>query len=358
MTQADGSRTSKVGRRRAHIAGGFVAAMFVALALLIEPQPGAQAGVAPPNDDFSSPIVVEADVSPFGTRNVNYTNTQSTAGATLEAGEPGCFPDDDGATVWYFYASTFRAPMIVDTAGSDYDASILVIRLTGAAPSPPGGALPTTGLQEITCARGAVAFEALAGEYYAIQIAGAGGGTGTLQVRVACDPGCPPPNDDSTSANNLRRLPFSETLDTSYATLEAGEPGPECGAPSHTAWYRIDPMGTSGDATTVTVEASVATVVGVYRQDPSLAPSPPGSLQLINAVCSEAGAAASPLTFVTESDEVYFIQVGSIGEGGDLRVGMTCQDTDCFFGPDIGVDTGGGSGQPVRPPDAGNGGYR
>ena len=67
-------------------------------------------GVAPPNDDRANATILD----------VPSTWTQSTTGATTEAGEPAmCAPW--GATVWFRFTAPSSGMITVDTFGSDYD---------------------------------------------------------------------------------------------------------------------------------------------------------------------------------------------------------------------------------------------
>lgn len=162
-----------------------------------------QAG--PPNDNFDRSSVVQLGFSPpFG----GFESVIETAGATLEPGEPTCVPDG-GATVWYVYHPESSGNLLVDTAGSDFATFVAVYRITAMAPSPPGGSL-----EELACTGGAgsqaqIEFTARTGEGgYAIQVGGVGGETGTLRLRVSCDPGdCPPPNDEIALAARISQMP-------------------------------------------------------------------------------------------------------------------------------------------------------
>lgn len=99
-----------------------VSALVVLLAagMMLVPEGSVSAGPAtPPNDNFADAFLV--DSSPFNA-------SQSTSGATVEAGEPQnpieCLifpPNFIGATVWYTFTTTSAGTMNASTAGSGFD---------------------------------------------------------------------------------------------------------------------------------------------------------------------------------------------------------------------------------------------
>lgn len=322
--------------------------------------------VPPSNDNFDRSSVVQLGFSPpFG----GYQSIVQTSGATLEPGEPTCVPDG-GATVWYVYFPEASGNLLVDTAGSDFATFVAVYRITGMAPSPPGGSL-----EELTCTGGAASqaqleFAARRGEGgYAIQIGGVAGETGRLMLRVSCAPGeCAPPNDEIAIATRVSQMPFAESTDTTAATVEPGEPQP-CGDIGRTVWYRFDTSETGGDAISVGItSASFDPVIGLYTVDYSVAPSPPGALKDVACFVSPIGTGSVTHAFTTQPFTSYYMQVGGAASAGDaVYVALTCTPgsgaAPCFFGAVIGPDTGDDDGGPipapgiVGPPDTGSGGY-
>ena len=368
MTQADGSRTSEVGRT------GLVAASLIAAGAMMllgagTHTPRAQAGAPPPNDDLLGGYQVNVPISPLGTDDVDYTNTQSTAGATFEQGETPCLAEA-GASVWYQYYPVFNSRITIDTAGSDYATVVGAYLVTGV--SPPGGSV-----QELACAgtareQAAISIDTRAGAFYVFQIMGVGGATGTLRIRVACDPACPPANDQIAAARYPERFPYEDAILTHQATLEQLEPQP-CANIGKTSWYRFDSFDSIGDTITVRVYAGgFAPVVAVYNMEPFTLPSPPGGLHGLSCEAATPTTTNLVASWATESGRQYFIQVGGADQaGGSLSIEITCAGATCGrlfpFLPDTPAgdalapdtqDVIGGQSRGVRPPDTGSGGYR
>src|SRR5207247_11282606 len=108
-----------------------------------------------------------------------------------------------------------------------------------------GSTLSTLGF--ITCSisyNGPQVFSATAGATYYLQMSTWYGGS-SLQLNLNAVP--PPANDNFSAATQVPALPFSDTIDTTAASVEPGEPS-LCTTPppsERTAWYRFTP-GSSG----------------------------------------------------------------------------------------------------------------
>lgn len=130
-----------------------------------------------------------------------------------------------------------------------------------------------------------------------------------------------PSSDDLAAAALVTGLPFTDSVDTSDATMEAGEPAVPC-APLHaTVWYAL----TLDAATLVGIDtagSSYDTVLGVY-QGTSYA-----DLDLVDCNDDDQDLQAS-LTFPAAAGETYLVQVGSFGEaefgsgGGQLEISFS-----------------------------------
>jgi hypothetical protein len=333
---------------------------------------GRAQGVTPSNDNFDRSKPIELGMSPpFG----GYDDVASTAGATLEQDEPTCVPDG-GATVWYIYHPQVSANLVVDTIGSDFSAFVSVYRITDMVPSPPGGSL-----EEITCtgglgAQGRLEFTARTGQGgYAIQVGGVGGETGTLRLRVSCESGCPPPNDEIGTAPLLYQLPFLENgVNTTEAGTEGGEPQP-CGNIGKTVWYRFNTYEEVDTVSLIAVATEFSPVIAVYEVDYAISPSPPGAFGELGCSVGAAGEYLT-LTFNTEPFTNYYVQFGGEdGAGGILNVLLSCQrdpnQSPCNFGliepietgdggqglPGTGGDTAPDTGGSIIGPVTGSGGY-
>jgi PKD repeat protein len=134
------------------------------------------------------------------------------------------------------------------------------------------------------------------------------GGNGTYQLTI--QEILPPPNDNFASATLIPALPFSEAVDITAASIEAGEPAPSCaGFASRTAWYAFTPAETGSISATI-INPQFSSVVAAYTGN-SLA-----SL-------TEAGCRASfggRLTFRAAMGTTYYLQVGDLsGQAGPLE---------------------------------------
>jgi hypothetical protein len=351
------------------IALALAALALVTLAGLMWPSgSGSAQEQRPANDDFGTGPRAEIPVSPLGSEGLNYVNVQPTGGATLQDGESApC--GDIGATVWYFFDAPRTGTFEIDTAGSDFDTIVAVYTLGGFVPSPPG-----ENLADVACADGAGAarltFDGVQGEGYHIQVGGAGGATGTLRLRVSCSPACPPPNDNWENATQPFFLPFEDRLNTSGATLQAGEPA-ACGFTGATVWYKLAVSEPGIGVTVDARESDFAPAIALYESQ--FVPSPPGGLTELRCVLNIPGSPAV-LGFEPEPFKTYLVQIGGQqGATGNLVVRMTCPQGECaLLGGGIpGPETGQGGGGPdavatpaaggapgVRGPDTGSGGYR
>ena len=250
----------------------------------------ARANAAPPaNDDFANAAVIDPSALPF-------SESMTIDDATLEAGEPsGC--SSVGKSVWYGITATASGVIRVDVGNSSfYDRFLNVYRQDGTG---------LAGLTAIGCAspyynnQSAVTFNVQAGNTYYLQ---AGGffpwSNGTLSLSVQLVP--PPANDDFANATAVGSLPFSDSADTSAATVESREPSPSCGQSAGSVWYAFTPSRTgsySASATGNGFSAMVAAFTGNQL----------GSLSEIG--CRAFG---QLLTFHADAGTTYYLQVGGL----------------------------------------------
>jgi hypothetical protein len=134
-----------------------------------------------------------------------YVDIQDISGATLEAGEQRpC--GNIGTTVWYNLVPIGGGRITISTAGSDFVTAIALYSFEGF--SPPGGVAyadcSTTGTLHLT---------PRAGSGYLVQVGGADGATGQLQLHITCEGDCAPPPQ-----------PISP-LDGGPGTGNGGQPG-------------------------------------------------------------------------------------------------------------------------------------
>ncbi len=120
----------------------------------------------PPNDNRANAIIL----------GVPSTWTQSTTGATTEAGEPSMCASW-GATVWFRFTAPSSGMITVDTFGSDYDTVL--------------AAYPLGSNTQLACnddaggGQSQISFPVSAGSVYELQVGGYGGVTGNLKLDVS-----------------------------------------------------------------------------------------------------------------------------------------------------------------------------
>lgn len=125
---------------------------------------------APANDDHADAIAIGS---------APYSGTQTTAGATMEPGEPApC--GSPGASAWYSYTAPGYGTVTVSTAGSDFDTVLAAYT---------GGSLGT--LAAVACnddfgaaPQSQLSFAATPGTTYHVQAGGASGATGSLRLSL------------------------------------------------------------------------------------------------------------------------------------------------------------------------------
>lgn len=123
----------------------------------------------------------------------------------------------------------------------------------------------------------------------------------------------PPANDEITSATQVSRLPFSDSLSTVEATPAAGDP--ECVGVGPTVWYAL----TLRRNTTVTV----STAGSNYDTTLSAYTGSPGNLTQI-ACNDDFGGLQSQIEFSVARRQTVYVMVGSFagGPGGSLSISM------------------------------------
>jgi hypothetical protein len=122
----------------------------------------------------------------------------------------------------------------------------------------------------------------------------------------------PPANDAFASASAIGSLPFTDSVDTSQGTTEAGEPSGGC--PSYgggTVWYTFTPS--SNEVVRVDTSASnYNNTVNVYSGT---------SLNTLNYVACNYW--YSPVTFHAAANTTYYIQVGNYFSTGTLNLSVS-----------------------------------
>jgi len=269
------------------------------LAVLLPARPALAQGT-PANDDFSSATIISA---------LPFTDTADTTGATSASDDPaGC--GTNNGSVWYALTPSQNEVITANSFGSSYDTVLSVF--TGAR-----GALTF-----ITCnddssgtVQSQVNFSATGGTTYFFMISrccglgGSGGGQLTFNVSVPQPPG----NDNFSNATPIAALPFSDTVDTTGATLEPGEPTPPCfGPPAGSVWYVFTPA-TSGSVS-ASGDSAFANEIAAYTG------ASVGNLTPVG--CSTSGFPGL-LTIRVNAGTAYYFQVGGVfGQRGPLTFNL------------------------------------
>ncbi len=120
-------------------------------------------------------------------------------------------------------------------------------------------------------------------------------------------------------------FPLDGTYQTAGATLEPSE-GASCAPIAATVW--MEWYGDRDGTLTITARGDgLRAVVAVYELDPGgdFIPSPPGG-NLISLACGAAvtSGGAATVTLDADRDRPHYIQVGTTGGTGDIRVTATC----------------------------------
>jgi PKD repeat protein len=259
----------------------------VALAMLVIP---ATAGATPPpNDDFANATVVAS--FPFA-------DVVNVADATTEPTEP--FPCGISRTIWYTFTASTSGTIKADPAGSDFfDTSLIAYHVNS------GGGLDALGCRFFG---DPLFFDVQAGGTYYVQAGNLFTSGGNLHLALQVVP--PPPNDNFADASLVTSFPFSDTVDTTAATTEPGEPLTFCESLSldRTAWYAFTPS--TSESVTATASQPFVTVVAAYKGS--------SLTNLTRVACHGNG-----VTLHVNAGTTYYFQVG--GDSGVVRTGIPIQ---------------------------------
>lgn len=277
------------------------AALLGALVLVAVALPGVAHAAPPANDSFGSAVAVDPGTLPF-------TTSTRIDEATLEPGEPsGCYVA--GKSVWYSITPMSNGILRADIGGSSFSDRILyVYRQDGSG---------LGGLSTVACAspyyngQSSVIFSVDAGRTYYLQVGGFYPfSTGILNLSLQAI--VPPPNDDFANATAIGSVPFSDSVDTTAASTELGEPTPSCGygQSAGTAWYAFTP--TVSGSYSASASGNVSSQVAAYTGG--------GLGNLTQVGCRAFG---QLLTFRAEAGTTYYLQLGGVfGSRGTVSVSV------------------------------------
>jgi PKD repeat protein len=256
-------------------------ALDVSAGLFASPPP-----TGPANDNFADAITIEG---------LPFSHSADTSTATLQKREPtpSCAQGSSwGKSVWYTYTPVQSGSV---TARTDLYYSGLAAYA--------GKSLNSLTEVGSGCWGGRLTFRAEAGTTYYFQVGDMYGYGAWFTFYLEG----PPSNDDFANATSFSELPYSQSMDTSTASLEPGEPTPPCAQGyswGRSVWYAYTP--TQSGSVTARTEASFSAGLAVYTGD---------SLSNLSHVAS--GCWVDRLTFRAEEGTTYYLQIGDIsGYGG------------------------------------------
>lgn len=229
--------------------------------------------------------------------------------ATVEPGEAQslCTYGTQAGTVWFRYDVAADGVLIADTSGSSVDTVLAVWRDDGSR------------LTEIACdygydgadyqARAAIPVDAGETLFFQVQVFPYGTPFPTLTFNLAA--GQPPANDSYLSSTEISGLPFSDSVDTSAATRQFGEPTPACAYPQlqSTIWYSY-----TADSDSLllvdTTGSDFMTTIGIWTD------SKFGLAPIDCAYSSFRGTAVAParIALHAEAGWTYHFQIGGAGD--------------------------------------------
>jgi PKD repeat protein len=247
--------------------------------------PSTAAAVPPANDDFGNAVAIDPSSLPFN-------ESLAIDEASTESGEPtGCY--SASRTVWYSVTPTSNGVIRADIGGSSFiDRALYAYRQDGSG---------FGGLSTVACASpyynglSSVSFNVEAGKTYYLQAGSVFLSTGTLSLSVQFIPA--PANDDFAAATPIAAVPFADSVDTTAAGVQPGEPTPSCGFFSATAtvWYAFTAPSTG---------SYTASVQNGYTRIAAYSGSTLSGLTEVG--CRAYG---GPLTFQATAGHTYYLQV-------------------------------------------------
>jgi len=253
----------------------------------------------PPNDDFDSATVIGG---------LPFSEALDASLATWASDDP---PDCvNNGSVWYAFTPTSDMAVEMNTTGSDYDTVLSVYTGTRGALT----LVPMACNDDYYGLQSRVQFQATAGTtYYAMvgTCCGNGGDGGGPLVFNAFEITAPQ-NDAFAGAVVVQELPFDHWSDTSGATIEPGEPQPECagGSMGGTVWYSFTPE-ESGSVMARVQNAPADQVLAIYTG---------ASLESLEEVVSCCGG-GPVVAFQAQGGTTYSIQIALMwGYTGPVQV--------------------------------------
>jgi hypothetical protein len=131
----------------------------------------------------------------------------------------------------------------------------------------------------------------------------------------------PPGNDDIAGATVIAALPFTDSVDTTEATTDPGDPFASCAPPSgHTVWYSLT-AATDTNILATTFGSDYDTTLSVYT-------GTPGDLTEVACNDDTAGSLQSAVIFTATAGTTYYLMAGSFGETSGGTLVLNVEETD------------------------------
>jgi hypothetical protein len=215
--------------------------------------------------------------------------------ATIEVGEqaPSC-GTATGRSVWYSFTPaknlTFRA---------NSDQPVIVAVFTGT---------KLGQLHEVGCGN-PVVVSLVKGVHYSIAILGDNGQAQATSVTLTG--GTPPPNDNVANAKHVTTLNYSDSVNATYATVQASDPWSVCaGTLASTVWYKFDPT-VKERVVANTRGSTFDTVIDVFSNRPNHEIRCNDDTKRFSG-----GYTQSSITFDADPTVTYWLRVGGYGFSG------------------------------------------
>jgi hypothetical protein len=236
--------------------------------------------------------------------------------ATKEPGEPAHAGNPGGASIWYRWTAPADGPVVVETAGSDFDTLLAVY--TGSAVSSLVAVAANDDADPAVDLSSKVTFSASSGQTYRIAVDGFKGegdpAVGTVRLHLlGTEPA--PSNDDFSSAQQLSGSDVFREGDTNRkATKESGEPAHAGNPGGASIWYRWTAPA-DGPVVVETAGSDFDTVLAAYMG---------GSVDSLTEVASNddvSGLRTSRLSFDADAGVTYRFAVDGYLGSEDVASG-------------------------------------
>ena len=218
--------------------------------------------------------------------------------------------------IWYCYTASCTGEVIISLAGSSFDTMLAVYD---------GCDCESAWDEMIECnddsgasRQSQVAFDAVAGNQYLIEVGGYDLETGQGLLTISCEGTSPPPSskDDCENAKAV-----GDVKDLAFDTSDASFDGSGLCMTSPNIWYCYTATCT-GDVTVSLAGSSFDTMLAVYDGCGCY----PGSDDLIECNDDAGAGYQSEITFAAIADNQYLIEVGGYGsETGAGLLSISCQ---------------------------------